>query len=85
MLKSLYRFVKSNRRPRKGYKSKSKQYYINKGIWDDLQHLRERNRKLTGLLKTLAEKTGNAVVGDMIVPLKEKESYEKQQRDNFIF
>tara|TARA_R100001443_G_C3327502_1_gene171580 strand:+ start:611 stop:874 length:264 start_codon:yes stop_codon:yes gene_type:complete len=87
MFKSIYyRFVRSTRRPRKRYKKgNSKQYRINKGIWDDLQHLREQNQKLKGLLNTLAEKTGNAVVGDIIVPLKEKEEYEKQKSAGYYF
>jgi hypothetical protein len=86
MFKRIYRFVKGTRRPRKGYKkNKSQQYRINKGIWDDLTHLREQNQKLKGLLVTLAEKTGNAIVGDMIVPLKEKEEYEKQKSAGYFF
>ena len=87
MFKSIYyRFVKSTRRPRKRYnKGNSKQYHINKGIWDDLSHLRNENHQLKSLLATLAEKTGNAIVGDLIVPLKEKEEYEKQKSAGYYF
>jgi len=87
MFKSIYyRFVKSTRRPRKRYKkSKSQQYHINNDIWKDLSHLRNENHKLKGLLHTLAEKTGNAIVGDLIVPLKEKEEYEKQKTAGYYF
>ena len=87
MFKSLYyRFVNSTRRPRKGYKkNKSQQYHINNEIWNDLSHLRNENHKLKGLLNTLAEKTGNAIVGDLIVPLKEKEEYEKQKTAGYFF
>ena len=87
MFKSIYyRFVRGIRRPRKRYnKGKSQQYHINNSIWDDLSHLREQNHKLRGLVYTLAEKTGNAVVGDLIVPLKEKEEYEKQKSNCHIF
>ena len=87
MFKSLYyRFVNSTRRPRKRYKkNKSQQYRINNDIWKDLSHLRDENHKLRGLLATLAEKTGNAIVGDLIVPLKEKEEYEKQKTAGYFF
>ena len=87
MFKSLYyRFVNSTRRPRKRYKkNKSQQYHINSEIWNDLSHLRNENHKLKILLNTLAEKTGNAIVGDLIVPLKEKEAYEKQRQKGFTF
>ena len=86
MLKKLYRFVKGTRRPRKGYrKGNSKQYHVNNEIWNDLSHLRNENHKLKGLLNTLAEKTGNAIVGDLIVPLKEKEEYEKQKSNGYFF
>ena len=86
MLKKLYRFVKGTRRPRKRYrKGNSKQYHVNNEIWNDLSHLRNENHKLKGLLNTLAEKTGNAIVGDLIVPLKEKEEYEKQKSNGYLF
>ena len=86
MFKSIYRFVKGTRRPRKRYKkNKSQQYHINNEIWKDLSHLRNENHQLKSLLATLAEKTGNAIVGDMIVPLKEKEEYEKQKRNQYLF
>ena len=86
MFKSIYRFVKGTRRPRKRYKkNKSQQYHINNEIWKDLSHLRNENHQLKSLLATLAEKTGNAIVGDLIVPLKEKEAYEKQRQNGFTF
>ena len=87
MFKSIYyRFVRGIRRPRKRYnKGKSQQYHINNEIWNDLSHLRNENHKLKSLLATLAEKTGNAIVGDLIVPLKEKEEYEKQKSNCHIF
>ena len=87
MFKSIYyRFVRGIRRPRKRYnKGKSQQYRINKGIWDDLSHLRNENHQLKSLLATLAERTGNAIVGDLIVPLKEKEEYEKQKTAGYFF
>tara|TARA_R100000781_G_scaffold114913_1_gene87835 strand:+ start:801 stop:1034 length:234 start_codon:yes stop_codon:yes gene_type:complete len=73
------------RRSRKGYKkNKSQQFRINNDIWTDLSHLRNENHKLKGLLHTLAEKTGNAIVGDLIVPLKEKEEYEKQKTAGYF-
>ena len=87
MFKSMYyRFVTSTRRPRKGYKkNKSQQFRINNDMWKDLSHLREENHRLKSLLATLAEKTGNAIVGDLIVPLKEKEEYEKQKSAGYFF
>ena len=71
---------RGNPRYNKYRKKTSQQYHINKEIWSEAASTREQVWQLQKLVATLAEETGNAVVGDLIVPLKDKERYEKQNR-----
>ena len=71
---------RSNPRYNKYRKKTSQQYHINKQIWYEARTTSEEVWKLRQLIDALAEETGNAVVGDLVVPLKDKERYEKQRR-----
>ena len=71
---------RGNPRYNKYRKRKSQQYHINKDIWETARHTQDEVWKLRRLVDALAEESGLAVVNDLIVPLKDKERYEKQNR-----